>query len=283
MANPAPQYLTFPIRSDKLTQTVRVNRVVASVKSEFQQIDVVECDAFGRMLLLDGHIQLATLDEHAYHESLVQIPMLSLTSPKRVLVVGGGDGGVLREVCRHKSIQHVDMVEIDAKVVEVCREHMPMLSAEAFDDPRVHLHIQDAFEFVKGNHEPYDLIVMDSTDVYEEEDGALSERLFTAPFYGDLKRLLSHQGLVVTQSDNVVFCPYSQVEIVRLFESVFAKVGTYFGLIPSFGGFSGFVWGSHGRGLSLEFDASAATALGLKYLSRETYTFGLSKVPFVSH
>jgi len=191
--------ITIPVRSDKLAMRVAVSETLHSERTEFQQVDIIDTVAFGKMLLLDGHIQLATLDEFAYHESLVQIPLLNIPNPKRALVIGGGDGGVIREIARHASIQHVDMVEIDQGVIDACRRHLPELSAGAFDDPRVHVHVRDAFPFVKQDLEPYDLIVMDSTDVYEEEDGGLSEQLWTAEFYQDIVRLLSPTGMVVTR------------------------------------------------------------------------------------
>ena len=142
--------LTVPIRSDKLTLSAQIKKHICQRKTEFQTIDIYDTDAFGRVLTLDGHIQLTELDERAYHEFLVQVPMLSIPAPESALVVGGGDGGVLREICRHSSIRHIDMAEIDAGVIEESKKHLPFVSAGAFDDPRVHLHITDAFDFVKN-------------------------------------------------------------------------------------------------------------------------------------
>ncbi|MEQ1935651.1 MAG: spermidine synthase, partial [Fimbriimonadaceae bacterium] len=112
--------LTIPIRGNKLAMSVEVRGHLFSRQSEFQRIDIVDTLCFGRMLLLDNHIQLAELDEHAYHEALVQIPMMSLKQPRRALVVGGGDGGVVREILRLDSIKRVDMVEIDRAVIDAC-------------------------------------------------------------------------------------------------------------------------------------------------------------------
>ncbi|MCG9894250.1 MAG: hypothetical protein MH204_02085, partial [Fimbriimonadaceae bacterium] len=201
--------LTYPIRGNRLTMTTEVSRVLADETSPFQRIEIIDTPCLGRMLLLDGHVQLAEVDESAYHELLVQVPMLSLDSPKAALVIGGGDGGVLRELAKHPTLERIDMVEIDEAVIRLCRQHLPGLSAGAFDDPRVRLTLGDAFEFVKTAEAGYDLIVADATDVYEEEDQSLSEMLFTEPFYRDLERLLSPQGMVVTQADNLLFCPYS--------------------------------------------------------------------------
>ncbi len=269
--------LTFPIRSDKLSMSALVTEQICHEKTAFQTIDIYETEVFGRALLLDGHIQLTTFDEKAYHESLVHIPLMSINEPKSALVIGGGDGGVLRELCRNKSLEHIDMVEIDEGVVRLCREHLPSLSDGTFDDPRVHLHIADAFEFVKTAGRQYDLIVADSTDVYEDEEGALSEQLFTDTFYLDCKAALSDKGILVTQADNLVFCPYSLVSIMEMFARVFPKVSWYQALIPSFGGYSGYCWASKGAEISHEFNPGD---LELRYLNNATYQLAFQPLTY---
>ncbi len=270
----AGQFLTYPIRSDKLTMTVKVSGRVADHRSEFQRIEIVDTEVFGRMLLLDGHVQLAEFDEHAYHEALVHVPLLSMESPRRALIVGGGDGGVARELARDPRIEHVDMVEIDRAVVDLCREHMPGLHAGGLDDPRVKVHIADAFEFVKAATEPYDLIVADSTDVYEDEEGELSARLFTDAFYRDLLRLLTPTGFVVTQADNPVFCPYSLADVLESFGRVFPSTGSYQALVPSFGGVSAFVWGSQGPSISRDWPQGRETG-PFSYLRPATWQLAM--------
>lgn len=247
-------------------------------KTQFQEVDIVDTEVFGRMLLLDGHVQLCTFDEHAYHEALVQIPVLSLHSPKRALVIGGGDGGVVRELSRTKSFETIDMVEIDQGVIDSCREHLPSLSGGAFDDPRVHVFVQDAFEFVKNAATPYDLIVMDSTDVYEEESGELSERLFTESFYKDCFNALSENGFVITQADNLIFCPYSLDAIRSDFQKIFPRVGDFQAIVPSFGGFSGFCWGSKGADIAKEFPGDKG--LALRYLNETTWQLAFQPFSF---
>lgn len=269
--------LEFPIRSDKLKMTVKAKAHLASVKSKFQQIDVYDTEVFGKVLLLDGHIQLTSFDERAYHESLVWVPLLNIANPKSALVVGGGDGGVIRELCRHTGIEHIDMVEIDEEVIQVSKVSMPELSDGAFHDPRVHLHVADAFTFVKDSSRTYDLIVVDCTDVYEEEEGELSEMLFTEEFYGDVQKRLSPNGFVVTQADNLVFCPYSLEEVTSLYSKVFVKVGSYWGAVPSFGGWSGYVWGSNGVGIEPEIPAHSTS---LTTLSPESYASGMRPMIF---
>lgn len=274
----AESHFTFPIRSDKLTMTCSVISTVYDAQTEFQRVTILDTDVYGKALLLDGHIQLTDFDEKAYHEALVQVPAVNLPSLRRALVIGGGDGGVIRELCRHDSIEQIDMVEIDRGVVEACKAHMPGLSSGAFEDRRVRLHLTDAFAWVKSATETYDLIVVDSTDTYEDEEGEISEMLWTPAFYSDLMRLLSPEGFVVTQADNHVYCPYSSEDVLSLFGSVFPASGFYFALVPSFGGFSGFVWGS--RGASLASRWSPAMDRGWKTLSEATYNLAFTQMSF---
>lgn len=249
-------------------------------ETEFQTIDIFDTDAFGKVLLLDNHIQLTELDEHAYHEGLVQIPLLSMDQPRSALVIGGGDGGVLRELAKHSSIEHVDMVEIDSGVIEACREHLPSVSDGAFDDPRVHIHVADAFPFVKRASRTYDLIVADSTDTYENEGGALSEMLFTDEFYSDCRRILSDQGILVTQADNLLFCPYSLEGIQSMFARVFPKTGSYHAVIPSFGGFSGYCWASKWTEVVRDYPTENAADIDLRYLNQATWGYAFEKLSF---
>lgn len=272
----------IPIRSDKIQLNVKVRERLCSIKSDLQLIEIVDTEPFGKALLLDGHIQLTELDEAAYHEMLIQVPLLSINEPKRALVVGGGDGGVIREICKHKSIEQIDMIEIDKDVVEACVRHLPNVSNGAFDDPRLNLVIADAFDFVKSATAPYDLIVVDCTDVYEEEDGALSELLFTRTFYDDCKKILSDGGMLVSQADNLLFCPYSLEAIRSAFAEVFPKTGSYWAMIPSFGGYSGYCWASNGAEIAPEFPEERAKRIQLDYLSELTFRLALSPLPFRS-
>ncbi|HTQ11326.1 MAG TPA: hypothetical protein VMI31_14770, partial [Fimbriimonadaceae bacterium] len=149
--------------------------------------------------------------------------------------------------------------------------------AGAFDDPRVHVHVADAFPFVKEADRSYDLVVMDSTDTYEGEDGALSEQLFTEAFYRDCCRALTQNGLLVTQADNLLFCPYSLEGILQTLASVFPEVGSYQALIPSFGGFSGFAWASKGAELSRHWRQAWD---GLRYLNPVTFSLAFQPLGF---
>lgn len=276
---PTP-FLDFPIRGDKFSMRVQIREALTEVQTPFQSIRIVDSECFGKILLLDGHVQLASLDERAYHEALVHIPLLSLENPQRALVVGGGDGGVLRELAKHQSLERIDMVEIDAEVVKTCRRYLPELSNGAFDDPRVRLHIADAFGFMKEVAEPYDFMVLDITDVYEGEDGALSEQLFTSEFYDDCRKALKPEGILVTQADNHVFCPYSMEGIVAALGPHFEKLGSYQALVPSFGGYSAYVWASQTANVQSEFPQMKAARLDLAYLSETTWRLAGENLPF---
>lgn len=272
-----PEYLSFPIRSTKLSMSVEIKSHVAHRKTDFQTIDIYDTEAFGKVLFLDGHVQLAELDEAGYHEALVHIPLLSIPNSKSALVVGGGDGGVLREMCRHQSLERIHMVEIDQGVIDVSREFLPSVSGGAFGDPRVTVHIEDAFAFIKRVTEPYDLIVMDVTDVYEEEDGALSEQLFTADFHADCRRALTPQGMLVTQADNHIFCPYSLEGVRKDFSATFPNVGSYQALVPSFGGFSAYAWASS-EGQANQ--ACPTIPFPTQYLNPTTWNLAFLRLPF---
>lgn len=274
-------HLTFPIRSDKLTMTVAVTDHIVSFQSEFQQIDILETTEFGRILLLDNHIQLATRDEHAYHEALVHIPLLNLKNPQSALVVGGGDGGVIRELCKNPDLKTIHMVDIDQSVVDLCKEHLPTLNNGAYQDPRVKLFIEDAFAFVKNTDQSYDLIVVDATDTYEDEEGELSESLFTQEFYKDCRNRLTQQGVVVTQADNLVFCPYSIEEIITDFTAAFGFASSYWCLVPSFGGYSGFAYASPNTRLATTWQSlPQPPQQQFQYLNPTTYDLAFKPTPF---
>jgi len=268
--------LRFPIRSDKFAYEVAVKEHSFYQKSDFQEIDIYDTYAFGKVLLLDGHVQLTELDEHCYHECLVHPAMLSVEAPRRALVVGGGDGGVLRELVKHASLETIDMVEIDEAVVEACKKHLPEVSDGAFDDPRVHLHIADAAGFVKSVENPYDVLIMDVTDVYEESEESLSEQLFGDEFHRDCCNAISESGFLVTQADNPLFCPYSLDGIVAMLDRYFGEIGSYWALVPSFGGFSAFAWASHSSRLAPMIDTAG---LELTYLTQERYAMGSGQLP----
>ena len=176
--------------------SIRVDRQLYSEQSEFQRIDVYESSEFGRFLTLDGYMMLTEKDEFIYHEMITHVPMAVHPNVKKVLVIGAGDGGVVRELTRYQNIEQIDMVEIDRRVVEVCREYLPQ-TACCFDDPRVQLTFADGLKFIRSRENEYDLIIVDSTDPFGPGEG-----LFTKEFYGNCYRALKEDGIMVNQHES---------------------------------------------------------------------------------
>lgn len=165
-------------------------------KSEFQKIDVLQTAEFGRVLTLDGYVMVTEKDEFIYHDMITHVPMATNPNIKKVLVIGAGDGGTIRELTKYDSIEHIDMVEIDEMVVDVCREFIPQ-TASKLDDPRVHLHFEDGLKFVRSRSDEYDLIIVDSTDPFGPGEG-----LFTREFYGNCYKALNEDGILVNQHES---------------------------------------------------------------------------------
>lgn len=165
-------------------------------KSEFQKIDVLQTAEFGRVLTLDGLVMVTEKDEFIYHDMITHVPMATNPDIKKVLVIGAGDGGTIRELTKYDSIEHIDMVEIDEMVVDVCRKFLPQTACK-LDDPRVHLHFEDGLKFVRSRNDEYDLIIVDSTDPFGPGEG-----LFTREFYGNCYKALNEDGILVNQHES---------------------------------------------------------------------------------
>lgn len=176
--------------------SIRVNRQLFSAESDFQRIDVFESEEFGRFLTLDGFMMLTEKDEFIYHEMITHVPMAVNPSIRDVLVIGAGDGGVVRELTKYSSVSRIDMVEIDAQVVEVCKRFFPTVAC-AMDDPRLHIYYDDGVKFVRGKENEYDLIIVDSTDPFGPGEG-----LFTKEFYGNCSHALRYDGIMVNQHES---------------------------------------------------------------------------------
>ncbi len=176
--------------------SIRVDRQLYSGKSEFQRIDVFDSPEFGRFLTLDGYMMLTEKDEFIYHEMITHVPMAVHPLVKKVLVIGAGDGGVIRELTRYPEIEHIDMVEIDPLVVEVCRKYLPKTACR-LDDPRLSIHYEDGLKYVRFKENEYDLIIVDSTDPFGPGEG-----LFYPEFYGNCYKALKEDGIMVNQHES---------------------------------------------------------------------------------
>ena len=176
--------------------SIRVDRQLYSGQSEFQRIDVFESPEFGRFLTLDGYMMLTERDEFIYHEMITHVPLAVHPKVKRVLVIGAGDGGVIRELVRYPEIEDIDLVEIDELVVEVCRKYLPQTACR-LDDPRVHIHYEDGLKYIRSCEDEYDLILVDSTDPFGPGEG-----LFTREFYGNCFKALKDDGIMINQHES---------------------------------------------------------------------------------
>ena len=222
----------------EISQGLRMDKVLFRDQTGLQDLIIFENAKFGRVLTLDGVVQTTEGDEFIYHEMLTHVPVTAHGSARHVLIIGGGDGGMAREVLKHQGVDRVTMVEIDAGVVDMSKRHLPSLSAGAFDNPRLDLVITDGAKYVAETADRFDVIIVDSTDPIGP-----GEVLFTAAFYADCKRCLNPGGIVVTQNG----VPFLQSDEVvnswhRLGES-FADVSFYIAPVPTYqGGHMAFGW-----------------------------------------
>lgn len=217
--------------TEHVRMSIRVDKQLASVQSDFQRIDVFESNEFGRIMTLDGLLMLTEKDEYVYHEMIVHIPMATNPDIKNVLVIGAGDGGTVRELCRYGTVEHIDMVEIDYKVVELAREFLPF-TACSLDDPRVNIHYQDGLRFVRRVKEgTYDLIIVDSTDPF-----GVGEGLFTREFYGNCHKALTAEGILVNQHESTFYESYrnSMKRAHSRIKSLFPVALVYQAHIPTY-------------------------------------------------
>jgi len=180
-----------------LVMMIRVRNVVYSGKTAYQMAEVLDSEVFGRSLVLDGKTQSTERDEHIYHEALVHPAMLMHPEPRTVFIGGGGEGGTLREVLRHRSVARVVMLDLDKEVVDLCRRYLPRHHQGSFDDPRVDLHYADARQYLQECDERFDVMVMDLVDPME---GGTAYLLYTEEYYRTAKSRLNPGGILVTQS-----------------------------------------------------------------------------------
>lgn len=205
-----------------------VESVLYSGQSRFQKIEVLQTKGFGRMLLLDGMVMLCERDEFIYHEMIAHVPLFTHPHPRAVLVIGGGDGGTVRECLRHPALQRIDLVEIDEMVTRVCLQYFPALASPLLAE-RVQIHFRDGVEFVQQTGQRYDVILIDSTDPV-----SVGEGLFTAEFYENCRKILNPGGILVTQSESPAWQQQNLRNISRKLRAVFPKVYYYQAHIPTY-------------------------------------------------
>ena len=257
-------------------QSFAISRELYRADDGLQDIVLFETPGFGRVLTLDGGIQVTTGDEFIYHEMLAHVPIYAHGAVKTACVVGGGDGGMLREILKHQAIQQAVLVEIDAAVVEFCRTHMPSVSDGAFDDPRTEIVIADGLRYMAETTRKFDLIVIDSTDPIGP--GGV---LFTEAFYKDCARCLTADGIVVNQNG----VPFLQGEEVtdtwRRRRPHFTDVGFYTAAVPTYvGGLMALGWASHSLRPRHESPDTIAARFQAAPVATRYYTPDIHKASF---
>lgn len=240
--------------------SLKVKEILDHHRSDYQDVLVFESETYGRVLVLDGVIQVTERDEFSYQEMIAHLPLYAHPNPKKVLVIGGGDGGVLREIARHDCVEEIVICEIDKDVIEVSKKFLPSLS-KGYDDPRVKIHIMDGSKFMDENQDSFDIIITDSSDPV----GPASV-LFETPFYKSMYGCLREGGIVCTQGE----CIFLHLNLIRpLVNSIsrfYTTVEYAYTMIPTYpSGQIGFIIATKGRGSckrpAREADPEALSAL----------------------
>ncbi len=187
--------------------SVRVSQTLHYEKTPYQELVIVETPQWGRLLALDGFFQTNDVDEFVYHEMGAHVPLFTHPSPRKVLVVGGGDGGMVREVVKHPAVEHVDLVEIDGRVIETCKQYFPNIAVALTGNPKVHVHVEDGIRWVKEHEAEYDVIIIDSSEPVGPGIG-----LFTPEFYASVYRALTGDGVMVAQTES----PWTNAEVIKM-------------------------------------------------------------------
>ena len=182
--------------TDNVKLAIRVDYQVFSAQSEIQRIDVLESKEFGKILVVDGDLMLTEKDEFIYHEMISHVPMAVHPQVERILVIGGGDGGVVRELAKYDTVEQIDVVEADPLLVEVCRKYFPQMAC-SLNDPRVHIYHEDGLRFIRSKSDAYDLIIIDSPNPFGAGEG-----LFTKEFYAYCFNALHEDGIMINQHES---------------------------------------------------------------------------------
>ena len=204
-----------------ISYSYKIKDVIYSGKSKYQEILVLESDDFGKILVLDGVVQLTERDEFFYHEMLAHVTLHAHRKPESVLIIGGGDGGTLREVLKHETVKNVQIVELDKEVIEISKRYFPSLSC-GYTDVRVHIEEMDGSTFVQQTGEKFDAVLVDSTDPVGS-----AECLFTEKFFQDIHSVLNEDGIMAIQTESLHFHRHFVIDVQKKLRNVFEIVGLY--------------------------------------------------------
>ena len=246
---------------------IKIKNILYRTRSKYQEIAIMETEKLGRILVIDGITMLTEYDEHAYHEMICHVPLLVHPKPSRVLIIGGGDGGSVREVLKHPEVEQIHVCEIDEEVVNACVEYLPSL-ASSFNDSKVEIFYEDGARFVATRTDSYEVIIVDSTDPLGP-----GQILFQREFYENMKKSLSNQGIAVTQCESMYLHQQVIEGVFSFARHLFPKLGYYYTLVPTYpSGLIGFFFCSLMHDFLKELDSRRVEKLkDLKYYTPEIH------------
>jgi spermidine synthase len=257
--------------------SLTIDKPIFDSSTDFQRIQIFENAIFGRVMTLDGVIQVTERDEFIYHEMMTHVPILAHGAVRRVLIIGGGDGGIAREALQHSHVEQVLMVELDPGVINLTQQHLPKIWGAAARDPRLSIQIANGADFVRGPvGQGFDVIIVDSTDPVGP-----AEVLFSDHFYGHCKRHLNKGGIIVTQNGVVFLQGEELAGSMRAFRALFADATCYLAAIPSYtGGLMAFGWGTDGSHSKAPLETLEARFAAAGLVTRY-YTPAIHKAAFI--
>ncbi|MCZ0068360.1 spermidine synthase [Bacillus sonorensis] len=256
--------------------TMKINKTLHTEQTEFQKLEMAETEEFGNMLFLDGMVMTSEKDEFVYHEMVAHVPLFTHPNPEQVLVVGGGDGGVIREILKHPSVKKATLVDIDGKVIEYSKKFLPAIAGK-LDDPRVEVKVGDGFMHIAESENEYDVIMVDST-----EPVGPAVNLFTKGFYAGISKALKEDGIFVAQTDNPWFTPELITNVQRDVKEIFPITRLYLANIPTYpSGLWTFTIGSKTYD-PLEVEESRFFDVDTKYYTKDIHKAAFVLPKFVS-
>ncbi len=249
-----------------LNQEIKIKNRLINKKSNFQKIEIFDTLTYGRVLALDGVIQVTEKDEYAYSEMLVHPAMQTLAKKaKQILIIGGGDGAVAEEVLKYRYIKNIDLVDIDKEVVDLCKKYFKKINNNSLINKKLNLFYEDAFKFIDKNKNSYDLIITDRPDPI----GA-GKSLYKSNFYKKVKNIMSESSIAIFQS-GVPFLQKKELkEVIRYIKKYFKYYGFYLTVVPSYiGGFMALVWASNNYDLLKKRNFFINKNIKTKYFNEE--------------
>ncbi|KAF2359937.1 Spermidine/spermine synthase [Trinorchestia longiramus] len=266
--------------------SLKIKKLILDKHTQYQHIQIFDTEKYGRMLVLDGAIQLTERDEAAYQEMLAFLPLNSHPNPQKVLVIGGGDGGVVREICKHPAVKEIVMCEIDDQVVAACKEHIPSM-ATGFSDPRLTLHIGDGMEFLGKYEGTFDVIITDSSDPEVADDNDQSKNgpavtLFNDAFYSRLHEKLAHNGVLASQGESMWLHKHLIKGLIKKSKELYPVVDYAYTCTPSYpSGQIGFIICSKSSTSHLRDPVTKWSSEDVKRLKLKYYNTAIHSASFV--